>query len=145
MTKPNQKLPVNKYNTHTWIAGNPQIGKNVWIGAFCLIDASHNTLKIGKGTDIASGAQIYTHSTVRRCISEHKYDKIDSKPTEIGEFCFIGANAVVLMGCKIGDHSVVAAGAVVTENTIIPPYSIVAGIPAKIIGSSKKILKNIQK
>lgn len=141
MRKSDQGLPANKYNSNTWIAGNPQIGENVWIGAFCLIDAIHNTLKIGEGTDIASGAQIYTHSTVKRCISERRYDKIDSKPTEIGKFCFIGANAVVLMGCKIGDHSVVAAGAVVTENTIVPPYSIVAGVPARVTGSSKKILK----
>ncbi len=144
MKKFDHGLPSNKYNPHAWIAGNPKIGENVWIGAFCLIDGSHNTLKIGRGTNIASGAQILTHSTVKRCISEYRYDKVDSKPTEIGEFCFIGANAVVLMGSKIGDHSVVAAGTVVTENTIVPPYSMVAGVPARVIGNSKKILKDIK-
>lgn len=143
MKKSGTRLPENKYNPLAWITGNPHIGEDVWIGAFCLIDASHNTLTIGKGTNIASGAQILTHSTVRRCISQRQYDKIDNKPTEIGEFCFIGANAVVLMGCKIGDHSVVAAGAVVTENTIVPPYSIVAGVPARVTGSSKKLLEDL--
>lgn len=138
-------IPDNHYNKHAWILGNPEIGDRVWIGAFCLIDALYAPLKIGRGTDIASGAQILTHSTVRRCISEKRYPNIDAALTEIGEFSFIGTNAVILKGCKIGHHSVIGAGAVVTEDTIIPPYSLVAGIPAKIIGSSRKFLKEVEK
>jgi len=44
---------------------------------------------------------------------------------------WIGANAVVLPGVTIGHHSVVAAGAVVTKD--VPPHSLVAGVPAKVI------------
>lgn len=138
-------LPENKYNFHAWITGDPKIGENVWIGAFCVIDALHNTLKIGRGTNIASGAQILTHTSVKRCISEKRYGVIDSKSTEIGEFCFIGTNAVVLMGSKIGDHSVIGAGAVVSEDTIIPAYSVVIGAPARVVGSSKKYLKDVER
>lgn len=133
-------LPANKYNTHSWIAGNPSIGDGVWIGAFTLIDAIYSSLRIGKGCNIASGAQIITHSTVRRCLSENKHKKIESAPVTIGNFCFIGSNAIVLMGSKIGHHSVIAAGAVVSEYSVIPPYSIVAGVPARIIGNSKRLL-----
>ena len=39
----------------------------------------------------------------------------------------------VLVGADIGRGSIVAAGAVVTKNTVVPPFSLVAGIPAKII------------
>lgn len=138
-------LPDNPYNKHTWIFGEPEIGERVWIGAFCLIDGRYAALKIGRGTDISSGAQILTHSTVRRCISERRYSEIDSAPTEVGEFCFIGTNAVILKGCRIGHHSVIGAGAVVSENTVIPPYSLAVGIPAKVVGSSKKFLKGIEK
>lgn len=138
-------IPDNKYNKHAWIIGNPEIGEAVWIGAFCLIDAGYASLVIGKGTDISSGVQILTHSTVKRCISERRFGKIESAATEIGEFCFIGANATILKGSKIGHHSVVAAGAIVTEGSNIPPYSMVAGVPAKIIGSSKKFLTDIDK
>ncbi|MDO8658721.1 MAG: acyltransferase [Candidatus Levybacteria bacterium] len=134
-------LPPNKYNSHSWIAGNPNIEEDVWIGAFTLIDAIYNSLKIGKGCNISSGAQIITHSTVKRCISENKYNKIESAPVKIGSYCFVGSNAVILMGSKIGHHSIIAAGAVVTEHSVIPPFSIVAGVPGKIIGSSKKFLK----
>lgn len=137
-------LPENPYNKHAWVVGDVEIGENVWIGAFTLIDGIYAPLKIGRGTNISSGAQVLTHSTVRRCISEKRWGDVDSAPTEVGEFCFIGTNAVILKGVKIGHHSVVAAGAVVSENTIIPAYSVVAGIPAKVVGSSKKFLKGIE-
>lgn len=137
-------IPKNKYNPHAVIVGNPQIGENVWIGAFTVIDALHATLKIGRGTNISDGAKILTHSTVTRCISEKRSGKVESKPTEIGKFCFIGANATVLMGSTIGHHSVIGAGALVLENSHIPPYSMIAGVPGKIIGSSKKFLKGVE-
>ena len=51
----------------------------------------------------------------------------------IDDDVWIGANAVVLPGVTIGKHSVVAAGAIVTKD--VPPHSLVAGVPAKIIKS----------
>lgn len=50
---------------------------------------------------------------------------------EIGNDVWIGARATILNGCKIGDGAVVAAGAVVTKD--VPPYTIVGGVPAKVI------------
>lgn len=136
-------IPDNPYNKHAWILGNPEIGERVWIGAFCLIDGANAPLKIGRGTDISSGAQILTHSTITRAISEHRHGQVDFASVEIGEFCFVGTNAVVLMGAKIGHHSVIGAGSVVPQFMVIPPYSVVSGVPAKIVSSSKKFLKNI--
>lgn len=133
-------IPPNTYNPHAWILGKPTIGKDTWIGPFTLIDAKHARVTIGKGCNVATGAQIISHSTVHRCISQRKYTKIDTADTTIGDCCFIGSNAVVLMGSSIGHHSVIAAGAVVPEHTKIPPYSIVAGVPGKVVGSTKKYL-----
>lgn len=56
---------------------------------------------------------------------------ISTNPVVIEDDIWIGANAVVLPGVSIGHHSVVAAGAVVTKD--VPPHSLVAGVPAKII------------
>ena len=56
---------------------------------------------------------------------------VSTKPVVIEDDIWIGANAVILPGVTIGHHTVVAAGAVVTKD--VPPHSLVAGVPAKII------------
>lgn len=129
MTAPEwHHLPANPYNPHAWVVGTPEIGEGCWIGAFTVVDGSGG-LTIGRGCDISAGAQIYTHSTVARVVSERARD-IERAPTVIGDHVHIGAGAVVLMGCTIGDHSVIGAGAVVREFTTVPPWSVVVGVPA---------------
>jgi acetyltransferase-like isoleucine patch superfamily enzyme len=54
-------------------------------------------------------------------------------PVVIGNDAWIGAHAVVLAGVTIGDGAIVGAGAVVTKD--VAPYAIVAGVPARVIGS----------
>ncbi len=122
-------LPLNPYNPLTWVIGEPEIGEGVWIGAFTLIDGSGG-LKIGAGVNISSGAQLVTHSSARRTVTERQYPHVDRAPIEIGAHTFIGTNAVILMGSRIGHHSMVAAGAVVREGSEFPPYSVIAGVPA---------------
>lgn len=124
-------LPVNPYNTHSWIAGDPCIGSDVWIGAFCVIDGSGG-LEIGDGCDVSSGAQIYTHSTVGRAISKG-LSPIERRPTLIGKHCHIGAGAIILMGCSIGAYSIIGAGAIVLEGTSAPEYSLIVGNPARVV------------
>src|SRR5262245_21538310 len=119
-------LPSNSYNDHCWVRGEPEIGEGTWIGAFTLIEG-RGGLTIGKGVDVSCGAAILTHSTAKRCVTERKYDKVDTRPTVIEDYVFIGENAVVLMGCRIGHHSIIGAGAVVLEDTVIPPYSLAVG------------------
>src|SRR5688572_6236280 len=50
----------------------------------------------------------------------------------IEDRCLIGMGAVLLNGCRIGTGSIVAAGAVVPEEMVIPPGSMVMGVPAKV-------------
>lgn len=125
-------FPRNRFNPHCWITGEPEIGAGTWIGAFTLIDGQGG-LKIGRGCDISSGAQILTHSTVRRCLTERRHNQVDRLPTVLEDFVFVGSNAVVLMGCHIGHHSVIGAGAVVLEESVIPPYSLVVGVPGRVV------------
>jgi acetyltransferase-like isoleucine patch superfamily enzyme len=124
--------PENPYNEHAWIIGSPTIGAGTWIGAFTLIDGSGGLI-IGEGCDVSSGVQIYTHSSAMRCVSGRRYDTVDREPVRIGDRVFIGANAVVNMGVTIGDEAIVGAGAVVTAD--VAPRTVVAGVPARRIGS----------
>lgn len=51
----------------------------------------------------------------------------------IEEHCLIGMGAVILTGAVVGKGSIVAAGAVVREKQVIPPHSLVVGLPAKVV------------
>lgn len=133
----NHGIPKNKYNPHAWIIGEPKIGEGTWIGAFAVIDGLGG-LTIGKGCDISCGVHILTHSTVKRCISESNYNKVDKELTIIEDYVFIGENATILKGVFIGHHSVIGAGAVLKENTKIPPYSLVVGAPARVVRNIKR-------
>jgi acetyltransferase-like isoleucine patch superfamily enzyme len=121
-------LPANPWNEHAWVVGEPDVGEGTWIGAFTLIDASGG-LTIGRGCDVSSGVHIYTHSSVRRCVSDRAFAEVERAPVRIGDCVFIGANATINMGVTIGDHAVVGAGAVVTND--VAPYTLVQGVPAR--------------
>lgn len=56
---------------------------------------------------------------------------VETKPIVIEDEVWIGANSVITAGVRIGKHSVVAAGSVVTKS--VPPYSVAAGNPARIL------------
>lgn len=55
----------------------------------------------------------------------------ESLPLSLGNDVWIGANALLMGGLTVGDGAIVAAGAVVTRD--VPPYAIVAGVPARIL------------
>ena len=56
-----------------------------------------------------------------------------SGPTTIGPGCWIGVNATIVGSVSIGENAIIGAGALVNKD--VPPNSIVAGVPAKIIGT----------
>jgi len=46
--------------------------------------------------------------------------------------CLIGMRAILLNGAVVGEYSIIGAGALITERTVIPPRSLVLGLPAKV-------------
>lgn len=113
-----------------FVCGNVELGENVFVGQFCQLDGSGG-LVIGEGTTVATGAKILTHDSVAGTLSGGVLP-VEHAPVVIGDRCFIGANAVILKGCRVGSHAVVGAGAVVTGD--VPAYAVVAGSPARRIG-----------
>ena len=120
---------VTIYNSVT-IVGDTKIGENTWIGSFVNLDGTGG-LEIGSNCSISSGCQILSHDTISWAISggrqEYSYEK-----TTIGDRCFVGTLSVITKGVQLGSECVVGAGAVVTKS--FPNNSIVAGVPAKLIG-----------
>lgn len=103
------------------------IGSNTHINEGCLLDA-RGGLEIGDSVSISHRVMIITGS--HDCQSPEFAGVF--KPIIIEDYVWIGAGAIILQGTRIGHGAVVAAGAVVTHD--VAPFSIVAGVPAKVIG-----------
>ena len=134
-TPPYRKFSLGNYSViESFTCINNAVG-DVIIGDHTRIGL-HNTIigpvSIGCHVNLAQGITI----TALNHNFEDKEQYIDSQGVStnqvvLGDDIWIGANAVVLPGVSIGNHAVVAAGAVVTKD--VPPHSLVAGVPAKII------------
>jgi acetyltransferase-like isoleucine patch superfamily enzyme len=114
----------------SYVYGDVKVGKGTWIGPFTILDGSGG-LEIGDYCSISSGAQIYSHETVKWALTGGKA-KYNYAPTSIGNSCYIGSLAVVRMGVKVGDHVMIGAQSFV--NREIPSYSVAMGVPAQIVG-----------
>ncbi len=108
-----------------------EIGNNSNIGPFNYIGCS-GKITIGNNVMLGPRVSIYAEN--------HVFDNPDLTIKEQGvkkqfvrieDDCWIASNVVILSGVTIGQGSVIAAGAVVTES--IEPYSVVGGVPAKLI------------
>ncbi|QQL50893.1 acyltransferase [Mucilaginibacter ginkgonis] len=133
-------LPFNKF----------ELGENSTIEDFCTINNGVGDLFIGDNSLIGMGNVvigpvkvgnnvIFAQNVVASALN-HEYRDVDvpinqqkilTSQITIEDDCWIAANSVITAGVTIGKHSVVAGGAIVTKS--VPPYSVVAGNPAKLI------------
>jgi len=121
---------------HAFLHGPITAGDDVSINARASLDGGAKGIRLGAGTRIASGAVLYAfdHGLAEdRAIREQP---VRSRGIILGEDVWIGANAGITDGVTVGDHAVVAMGAVVTRD--VPPWAIVAGVPARPIGDRRK-------
>ena len=115
------------------------IGNNVGIAQNCFIQVRG---KVVIGNDVIFGPNVSIFS------ENHNFDNPDLPVSGQGETrkgviiedgVWLGTRVVILDGVKVGKNSIVAAGSIVTKN--IAPYTIVGGVPAKLIKNRKNILK----
>lgn len=126
------------------------LGRHSVVESFCCINNAVGDVIIGDHTRIGihntviGPVTIGSHVNLAQGITvtalNHNYKEtgkridqqgVSTNPVVIGDDVWIGANAVILPGVTLGNHCVIAAGAVVTKD--VPPHSLVAGVPAKII------------
>lgn len=113
--------------------GDVIIGDNTRIGLHTTVIGP---VEIGSNVNLAQGIVVTAlNHNFTDCTRRIDEQGISTAKVTIGNDVWIGANATVLPGVTIGNHSVVAAGAVVTKD--VPPYSLVGGVPAKILKKLK--------
>lgn len=111
-----------------------EIGSNSVIGHNCLLDGRRG-LKIGNNVNISSGVWIWT---LQHDVNDPDFTAVGAE-VSIDDKVWICSRATILPGVKIGEGAVVAAGSVVTKS--IPPFAIVGGVPAKVIGQRTRDLR----
>jgi acetyltransferase-like isoleucine patch superfamily enzyme len=126
-----------------------EIQKNARIGARCKISSHtficegieiHDEVFIGHGV-------MFTNDRYPRATNPDGSLQTEAdwqvEKTIIGKGVSIGSNATILSGISIGERSIIGAGSVVVRD--VPPYTIVAGIPARVIGSINSHSIDVQK
>ena len=109
------------------------VGDGSVIGHGVTLDGRRN-ITIGRNVNISTDVMIWT--------LQHDYDdsgfKLSGGEVVVGDFVWISVRAIILPNVTIGEGAVVAAGAVVTKN--VEPYTVVGGVPAKIISRRNRSL-----
>lgn len=94
-------------------------------------------ITIGNNVTVTSGVKFITHDGSAWLMRDEKGRRYIYQEIHIGNYVFIGVNSIIMPGVIIEDEVIVAAGSVVTKS--VPKGSIVAGVPAKIIGNYNDI------
>lgn len=128
----NFKFDVNGYYSFA----NIQVGDDVNLGYRPILMASNSKIRIGNKVMFGPEVTIIGGNHNTRIIGKFMFDiKLKTPSDDLGvvleDDIWIGARAIILDGVNVGRGSIIAAGSVVTKN--VPPYSVVAGAPAKVI------------
>ena len=123
--------PLVNYNGQSY-PSEVIIGNNVVIGSYDRF-ASMTSVIIEDDVLFAAFVHITDHSHEFRDVSLPVYAQgvYQKGPVRIGKGSWLGFRCNILSGVTIGEHCIIAAGAVVTKD--VPPYSIAAGVPARVI------------
>ena len=129
------------------VIGNVEISKDASIWYNAVLRGDINKIYVGERSNIQDACVLHMENDVP-CVIENDVTvghKAILHACHIEECCLIGINATILSGAKIGRGSIIGAGAVVKENERIPPFSMVVGVPGRIIKSTPESTIEFQK
>jgi len=114
---------------YAYVTETVSIGKHSTINPFAVV---RGQVTLGDGVRIGAHSSLLGFNHTFALLDRPIYQQpISSRGITVGDDVWIGSHVVVVDGVTIGEHSVIGAGAVVTRD--VPPYSVVAGNPAKLL------------
>lgn len=124
------------FATGVFVHGPVVLGTDVSLNSHVTVEGGSAGIRIGDGTRIATGARLFAFDHGMAPDRPIRDQPTRSRGIEVGADVWIGANAGVTDGVQVGEHAVVAMGAVVTHD--VPPWAIVAGVPARVVGDRRE-------
>jgi len=106
---------------------------SVWFGAVVRGDVFH--IRIGDRTNVQDGTVIHVSNGTHATTLEDEVTvghNVTLHGCHVERGCLIGIGAIVMDACRVGEHSLVAAGALLSPGTVVPPRSLVMGVPARV-------------
>ena len=132
-------VPFGRLKRALYRLRGTKIGKKVDIATGVFMEESFpHLITIEDNVDIGPNVVIAAHDSSYHCIQPDI--PLICKEVRIKRNAYIGAGAIILPGVTVGEYSIVAAGAVVTRD--VPPRTVVAGVPARVIGTVDEGLLN---
>ena len=108
-------------------------GSSVWFGAVLRADIA--SIRVGENTNIQDGCVLHVDHE-QPCVLKNGIimgHQATAHACMVENGVLIGIGARILSGARVGEFSLIGAGALVRENALIPPRSLVLGVPGKII------------
>ena len=111
---------------------------SVWYG--CVIRGDCDRITIGEETNVQDLSVIHADTGIPNDIGARVTIGHGAMVhgRRVGDDCLIGIHAVILGRAEIGDGCIIAAGALVKEGAVIPPRSLVAGVPGRVVREVKE-------
>jgi carbonic anhydrase/acetyltransferase-like protein (isoleucine patch superfamily) len=106
---------------------------NVWFNA--VVRGDINAIRVGERSNIQDGAVLHVtrHLPIEIGANVTVAHRVLLHGCRIGSSSLIGMGAIILDKAEIGEQCLVAAGAVVRERSVIPPGTLVVGVPARVV------------
>ncbi len=133
------------------VIGQVELGDEVSVWPSAVLRGDLNLIRIGARTNLQDGCVFHTDRGFPTllgadCVVGHQ---ACVHACSVGNRCLVGIHSTILTGAQVGDECVIGAGTVVPEGKVIPPRSLVLGLPGKVVRrvtdeDVRKILQGVE-
>ena len=117
------------------VIGDVRLGSHVSIWPHCILRGDINYIEVGEGSNIQDGSVVHLANDIPSIVGRYVTigHMVMVHACTIEDECLIGMHSTILDGALIGTHSIIGAHTLVTKNTVIPPGSMVLGVPGQVV------------
>ncbi|MCA8976528.1 MAG: gamma carbonic anhydrase family protein [Planctomycetes bacterium] len=117
------------------VVGDVRLGRDVGVWFGVTIRGDDSSIEIGECTNVQDNSCVHVDVDAPMVIGKGVTIGHGAivHGVEIGDYALIGMGSVILGGSRIGACSIIGAGAVIKEDAVIPPRSVVLGMPGRIV------------